>query len=332
MKFVDEAKILVKAGDGGQGCTSFRREKFVPKGGPDGGDGGKGGDVVISGSQNLASLLDFKYRRIFKAEKGKNGSSRNKRGRDGKNLIIHVPFGTVVFEGSSNKLLVDITANQSTCIVARGGKGGKGNAHFVTPTHRVPYEFEPGEPGEEKELLLVLKLIADVGIIGLPNAGKSTLISRLTDATPKIGDYPFTTLSPILGVLREGDNAFVIADIPGIIEGASQGRGLGLTFLRHIERTRILLLVLDVSATNPVEDYNTLRHELNSYKRGMFSRQRIVILNKADKVSEEKADKWRSALIRKKEEVVVMSALKGWGIDALKEMIKMKDFNKVAHA
>ncbi len=332
MKFIDEAKIFVKAGDGGQGCASFRREKFVPKGGPDGGDGGKGGDVVISGSQDLASLLDFKYRRIFKAEKGKNGSGSNKKGREGKNLVVHVPFGTIVFEEGSKKPLADITSDQDNYVAARGGKGGRGNAHFVTSTHRTPYEFEPGEPGEEKQLLLVLKLLADIGIVGLPNAGKSTLISRLTDARPKIGDYPFTTLTPTLGVLREEDNTFVMADIPGIVEGAAQGRGLGLTFLKHIERTRMLLLVLDISGANPMEDYKTLKHELNSYKKGMFGRERIAILNKTDKVPEEIIEMWRTALIQKGENVVAISALNGWGIDTLKTMIKKKGFDKVAHA
>ena len=331
MKFIDEAKIFVKAGDGGQGCASFRREKFVPKGGPDGGDGGKGGDVVIWGSQNLSSLLDFKYRRIFKAEKGKNGSGRNKKGKDGRSLIIHVPCGTLVFEEGNNKPLIDITRDQDTYIVARGGKGGRGNAHFVSPTHRTPYEFEPGEPGEEKQLLLVLKLLADIGIVGLPNAGKSTLISRLTEAKPKIGDYPFTTLTPSLGVLHEGDNTFVMADIPGIVKGAARGRGLGLTFLKHIERTRMLLLVLDVSETNPLEDYKILKHELNSYKKGMFARERIVVLNKSDKVSEETAEMWRTSLVRKGEDVVIVSALKGWGIDTLKGEIKTKSFDKVVH-
>ena len=332
MKFVDEAKIFVKAGDGGQGCASFRREKFVPKGGPDGGDGGKGGDVVISGTQDLASLLDFKYRHIFKAEKGKNGSGNNKRGREGKNLVIHVPFGTIVFEEGNNAPLADITGDQVTCIVARGGRGGKGNAHFVTSAHRTPHEFEPGEPGEERQLLLVLKLLADIGIVGLPNAGKSTLISRLTDARPKIGDYPFTTLTPTLGVLREGDNTFVMADIPGIVEGAAQGRGLGLTFLKHIERTRTLLLVLDVSGVNPVEDYKTLKHELASFNKSMVDRARIVVLNKADKVPEEKAEAWRTALVKKGEEVLTVSALKGWGIDTVKAMIKKKSFDRVVHA
>jgi GTPase len=332
MKFVDEAKIFVKAGDGGKGCASFRREKFVPKGGPDGGDGGKGGDVVISGTKNLASLLDFKYRRIFKAEKGKNGSGSNKRGRDGKNLVINVPLGTILFEEGSEEPLADISGDQSTFIVAPGGRGGKGNAHFVRSTHRAPHEFEPGEPGEERQLLLVLKLLADVGIVGLPNAGKSTLISCLTDAKPKIGDYPFTTLTPALGVLREGDNTFVIADIPGIVEGASQGKGLGLTFLKHIERTGMILMVLDVSGANPMKDYTTLKHELNSFKKGMFNKERIVILNKADKVLREEAETWHTSLARKGEDVVTVSALKGWGIDELKAMISAKGYGRVVHA
>ncbi len=332
MKFVDEAKIFVKAGDGGHGCASFRREKFVPKGGPDGGDGGKGGDVVVSGTKNLSSLLDFKYRRIFKAEKGKNGSGSNKRGREGKNLVIHVPLGTILFEEGNEEPLADITREQNTFTVAHGGRGGKGNAHFVSSTHRTPYEFEPGEPGEEKQIHLVLKLLADIGIVGLPNAGKSTLISRLTDARPKVGDYPFTTLSPALGVLREGDNTFVIADIPGIVEGASMGKGLGLTFLKHIERTGMILLVLDLSEANPMKDYTTLKHELNSFKKGMFNRERIVILNKADKLSGEEAEKWQASLVEQGEDVVTVSALKGWGIDELKAMIKTKGYDGAIHA
>lgn len=332
MKFVDEAKIFVKAGDGGHGCASFRREKFVPKGGPDGGDGGKGGDVVVSGTKNLSSLLDFKYRRIFKAEKGKNGSGSNKRGRDGRDLVIHVPLGTILFEEGSEEPLADITGVQSTFTVAQGGKGGKGNAHFVSSTHRTPYEFESGESGEEKSIHLVLKLLADIGIVGLPNAGKSTLISRLTDARPKVGDYPFTTLSPALGVLREGDNTFVIADIPGIIEGASQGKGLGLTFLKHIERTVMILLVLDVSGENPMKDYTTLRDELTAFKEGMFNRERIVILNKADKVQKEDAEMWQASLAGQGEDVVIVSALMGWGIDELKTIIKNKGYDRIVHA
>lgn len=332
MKFVDEAKIFVKAGDGGQGCASFRREKFVPKGGPDGGDGGKGGDVVISGTLDLASLLDFKYRRIFKAEKGKNGSGNNKKGRDGKNLVVEVPLGTIVFEEGYEEPLADLTAEHSSFVVVKGGKGGRGNARFVGPAHRTPYEFEPGEPGEGKNLHLVLKLIADIGIVGLPNAGKSTLTARLTDAKPKIGDYPFTTLTPTLGVLREGDNTFVIADIPGIVEGASRGKGLGLTFLKHIERTAMIILVLDVSGLNPLGDYETLGRELDSFRRGLFSRKRIVVLNKTDKVSRKELESWQGSLLRKGEDVVAVSALKGWGIDSLKTMIKAKGFDRAAHA
>jgi GTP-binding protein len=332
MKFIDEATIFVKAGDGGQGCASFRREKFAPRGGPDGGDGGNGGDVVIAGAKNLISLLDFKYRRIYKAEKGKNGSGSNKTGRHGKGLVIHVPLGTILFEEGSEEPLADITADQGTFIAAKGGKGGRGNTRFVSSTHRTPYEFDPGEPGEERRLHLVLKLLADVGIVGLPNAGKSTLISCLTDARPKVGDYPFTTLTPALGVFREGDSTFVIADIPGIVEGASQGKGLGLTFLRHIERTGMILLVLDLSGTNPMEDYKTLKHELNSFKKGMFNRERIVILNKADKVPKEEAETWQASLSRKGEDVVTASALKGWGIDELKSLIKAKGFDRVIHA
>ncbi|OPY75986.1 MAG: GTPase Obg [Syntrophorhabdus sp. PtaU1.Bin153] len=332
MKFVDEATIYVKAGDGGQGCASFRREKFVPKGGPDGGDGGKGGDVVISGTKDLASLLDFKYRHIFRAEKGKNGSGSNKRGRDGKDLHIRVPLGTMVFQEDDPVPVCDVTRDDNVHVVAKGGRGGKGNARFVTSTHRAPLEFEPGEIGEEKNLRFVLKLLADVGIVGLPNAGKSTLISRLTEAKPRIGDYPFTTLTPTLGVLRKGDNTFVMADIPGIVEGASQGKGLGLTFLKHIERTAMLLLVLDLSTASVERDYETLRYELNSFKPGLFDRERIVVLNKMDKVTPEEAKRWEVFLTEKGETFAAVSALEGWGIEELKTLIKEKGLDKVISA
>lgn len=330
MKFIDEATIYVKAGDGGHGCASFRREKFVPKGGPDGGDGGKGGDVAIVATTNLASLLDFKYKRIFKAENGKNGSGSNKRGRDGKDTLIYVPLGTLVFDEDESTLLCDIVADGETRVIARGGRGGRGNAHFVSPTHQAPTEFESGQPGEERHLKLVLKLLADVGLVGLPNVGKSTLISRLTEAKPRVGDYPFTTLTPTLGVFRRGDETIVIADIPGIVEGASQGKGLGLTFLKHIERSRMIVLLLDASSTTLAEDYETLKSELISFKEDMWKKERIVALNKIDKVPERETEKWVTFLKEKGETVIAVSALKNRGIRELKDLIRERGHRKEA--
>ena len=324
MKFVDEARIHVEAGNGGRGCASFRREKFVPRGGPDGGDGGKGGDVVIVGRSHLTSLLDFRYKRIYRAENGKNGGGRNKKGRDGLDVVISVPLGTMVYDERDGSLLSDVTREAGLFVVARGGRGGKGNAHFATPVHRAPTQFQTGEEGEKKPLGLVLKLLADVGIAGLPNAGKSTLIAASTDAKPKIGDYPFTTLTPQLGVCREGDEMLVIADIPGLVGGASQGRGLGITFLKHIERTGMILLVLDASTPTVEEDYETLRHELSSYKEEMLEKRRILVLNKIDLISPEDLKRWETLLRARGEEVMRVSGLKGSGIEALKETIRAK--------
>jgi GTPase len=329
MKFVDEARVHVKAGDGGRGSASFRREKFVPRGGPDGGDGGKGGDVVITGRSHLTSLLDFKYKRIYKAENGKNGSGRKKKGRDGLDASISVPLGTIVYDEKEGISLCDITTDGESVVIAKGGRGGKGNTHFTTSVNRAPSRFEYGAEGEEKDLHLVLKLLADVGIVGLPNAGKSTLIARLTDAKPKIGAYPFTTLTPTLGVCREGDDVFVIADIPGLIGGASQGRGLGITFLKHIERTGMILMILDASSQDPVGDYNVLCHELSSYNDEMLSKKKVLVLNKTDLVPPEEAGKWESLFASMGEEVIKVSALKGWGVETLKEAIRKKGAQKV---
>ncbi len=322
MKFVDEADIYIKAGNGGQGCVSFRREKFIPRGGPDGGDGGKGGDVVVIGSNNLSSLLDFKYKRIYRAENGKNGSGNNKKGRDGKDIRISLPLGTIVFDKTRSIPLCDVTEHNKQYIIAKGGRGGRGNARFVTSTHKAPTEFDFGEEGEEKELRLTLKLLADVGIVGLPNVGKSTLISCLTDAKPKVGDYPFTTLTPSLGVFRESDDTFVIADIPGIVKGASSGRGLGLTFLKHIERTDKIMLVLDGSSESADKDYATLLSELGSYKKEMLDKERILVLNKIDISPEATIKKWEGLFKKKGETVIKVSALKGLGIDTLRDSLK----------
>jgi GTP-binding protein len=332
MKFVDEANIYVKAGDGGNGCSSFRREKYVPRGGPDGGDGGKGGDVVIFGKKDLTSLLDFKYKLIYRAENGKNGSGKNKKGRDGKDVYINLPLGTIVYDDRDSTLLYDITRDNEKYTAAKGGRGGRGNTRFATPTHRAPLEFEYGEEGEERHLRLVLKLLADIGIVGLPNVGKSTLISHLTDAKPKIGDYPFTTLTPTLGVMQGSEKTFVIADIPGIVEGASKGRGLGLTFLKHIERTHMLLWILDASSSSIDQDYETLRHEIYSFNKETLNKKRILVLNKIDLASETELKKLEKYFIKKGEEITKVSALKGWGIEMLKGLLKEKGVNRISNA
>ena len=266
MKFVDEASLYVKAGDGGRGCVSFRREKYVPRGGPDGGDGGRGGNVIIVGKRSLTSLLDFRYKRHYRAENGRIGGGRNKTGRDGGDLYIYVPLGTIVQDERNRDLLADIVEDGQTSVVAHGGAAGRGNARFVSPAHRAPREHTEGGKGEEGYFRLELKLLAEVGIVGLPNSGKSTLLTRLTNAKPEIGPYPFTTLSPGLGVFSNDEERVVIADIPGIIKGASHGKGLGLTFLKHVERTNILLWVVDASSSSVSDDYLTLRNELGQHR------------------------------------------------------------------
>jgi GTP-binding protein len=288
--FIDQAKIYVKAGDGGRGCVSFRREKYVPRGGPDGGDGGKGGDVIIQANLQLNTLIDFKYQKTFKAENGAHGQGSLKQGKSGKDLIIKVPVGTVIKDAETGEILADLVEDRQAVVVARGGRGGRGNAHFASPTHQAPREAEEGMPGEGRWLLLELKLLADVGLVGFPNAGKSTLISRISAAKPKIADYPFTTLTPYLGVVRVSDTkSFVVADIPGLIEGASQGAGLGFQFLRHIERTRVLVHVIDVSGTSgrdPVSDYQAIFKELKSYNEALIQKPQIVAGNKIDILSD----------------------------------------------
>ncbi len=322
MKFVDEASIYVKAGDGGRGCVSFRRAKFVPKGGPDGGDGGKGGDVIVVGKGNLGSLQDFRYKRIYRADNGKKGSGNNRTGGNGTDIHISVPLGTIVYNEDDGTVLADVTSADKTFIIARGGRGGRGNSRFATSTHRTPMEYDPGEPGEERKLHLVLKLLADVGIVGLPNVGKSTLISRLTSAHPRIGDYPFTTLTPSLGVLHGTHGTFVIADIPGIVEGASTGKGLGITFLKHVERTGMLLWVLDVSSGSPAGDFETLERELLSYNKDLLLRERILVLNKTDKVSPEMVREWTAFFQERGEQVATVSALTGEGLGELDSILR----------
>jgi GTP-binding protein len=286
VKFIDEAKIYVKSGDGGRGCVSFRREKYVPHGGPNGGDGGNGGDVVLVTNENMSSLLDHRYKQHYKAKRGQHGKGKDMHGKTADTLYIPVPVGTLVRDFETGEVMGDLTQKDETLLVAKGGRGGKGNARFATSTNQAPKIAEPGGEGEEKTLLLELKLLADVGIIGFPNAGKSTLISRISAARPKIADYPFTTLVPNLGVVSYGDGkTFVIADIPGIIEGAHEGAGLGIQFLRHVERTKLLIHLLDLSpdtGRDPVDDYKTLNRELAAYSPELSRKPQLVAPNKID--------------------------------------------------
>ncbi|MCY6355748.1 GTPase ObgE [Clostridium sp. ZS2-4] len=289
--FIDTAKIFVKSGNGGNGCVSFRREKYTPLGGPDGGDGGSGGTVVLQADRNLTTLLDFTYSKKYSAENGKDGTGSKCFGKKGEDLVIKVPMGTMIKDVESNKIMADLAHDGDTYIVAKGGKGGKGNYHFATPTRQAPNFAEPGMPGEERWISLEVKLLADVGLLGFPNVGKSTLLSMVSKAKPKIANYHFTTLKPNLGVIKpEGAPAFVMADIPGIIEGASEGVGLGLDFLRHIERTRLLIHVVDISGIegrDPVEDFIKINEELKNYNVKLWDRPQIVAANKSDVLYDE---------------------------------------------
>src|SRR5215831_18996693 len=284
--FVDEIDVFVKGGDGGAGCVSFRREKFVPRGGPDGGDGGDGGSVILQADPAISTLLDFHYQRHYAAERGQHGKGANKHGRSGADTVLRVPLGTVVSDRDRGDALGDLTAAGERLTVARGARGGRGNARFANSTNRAPRRADLGRAGEERWIHLELKLLADVGVVGFPNAGKSTLVSRLSAATPKIADYPFTTLQPTLGIVRVDDQrSFVIADLPGLIEGAAEGKGLGHRFLRHIERTHLLLHLIDLDPTNdrdPVADWLTIQEELRAYSEAVSSRPQIVAANKVE--------------------------------------------------
>ncbi len=282
--FIDKARIHVKAGDGGNGVVSFRREKFVPKGGPNGGDGGRGGDVVFVADPGLSTLLDFRYRHHLKAGRARHGEGSNRHGRDGEDVVVPVPVGTIVRDADSRDLLADMIEPGQRLIAARGGRGGRGNAHFATPTHQAPRRAEPGQPGEERWVELELRLIADVGLVGVPNVGKSTLLSRVSAAKPKIADYPFTTTQPALGVVRAADGrTFVLAEIPGLIEGAHLGAGLGHDFLRHISRVRVIIHVLDLATErDPLADFAAVNEELRLYDPALRQRPMLVALNKMD--------------------------------------------------
>ncbi len=320
--FTDYVKIIVKAGNGGDGAVSFRREKYVAAGGPDGGDGGKGGNVYMEVDQDKNTLIDFRYQKKFKAENGKNGEGANKYGRSGEDLVIKVPRGTIVKDAETGKILADLSELGQKELILSGGRGGKGNSHFATSTRQAPRFSQEGEKGEEKELVLELKLLADVGLLGFPNVGKSTLLSVVTDATPKIADYHFTTLEPNLGVVKsEYGDSFVIADIPGIIEGASQGVGLGIQFLRHIERTRLLLHVIDVSGSEgrkPVEDFNIINEELKKYSEKLSKRKQIIVANKIDSMQDEKLYEDLEKMAKEKGlEIYKISAVTGKGVKEL---------------
>ncbi len=285
--FVDRVLVKVEAGTGGSGQTSFRREKFAPMGGPDGGDGGRGGDVIVRGDRNLTTLLDYTYRDAWKAERGQHGEGSNRTGRSGEDIVLPVPPGTVVRDADTQEFLGEVMEDGHTILVAKGGRGGKGNSFFVTPTHQSPREWQPGEEGQARTLELELKLIADIGLVGQPNAGKSTLLSVISAARPKIADYPFTTLSPNLGVVPLSDHrSFVVADIPGIIEGASEGKGLGLRFLRHIERTRMLAFMIPIDAEDWQAEFDQLRHEISSYSTELAAKPYCVVFTKLDLLGE----------------------------------------------
>lgn len=322
MSFIDEANFFVKAGDGGNGCVSFRREKFVPKGGPNGGDGGHGGSVLIVASDKLSSLIDFRYRSHFKADRGMNGQGKDMHGRKGKDCVMTVPAGSILKDSETEEILSDLLEDGDTFLAAKGGTGGMGNCHFASGSNRTPRFATKGKPGEEKWLKVELKLIADIGLVGIPNAGKSTLLSRLSSANPKVASYPFTTLEPQLGVLHfKFEEPCIIADIPGLVEGASEGVGLGHTFLRHIERTKILLHILDVSQESAIADFKTINNELSKYKEELLRRKHLVVLNKCDLIDEKRLTSFKKYFTRNNVQVIAVSALKSTNIEKLKKGI-----------
>jgi GTPase len=327
--FIDEAKIQIKAGNGGNGCMAFRREKFVPRGGPSGGDGGKGGDVIMESSERHNTLVHFRFNPEYKAERGRHGEGSNCTGREGVDVILKVPVGTIVYDDSTGERVHDFSHADDRIVIARGGRGGRGNARFATSTHQAPRECEAGFPGEERTLRLELKLLADVGLVGYPNAGKSTLISRISAARPKIADYPFTTLQPNLGVVVVGeepsDVSFVVADIPGLIEGAHAGAGLGTQFLRHIERTRLLVHLVDVSDSSgrpdPAKDYDVITNELASFGAGLDQKPVLVAASKIDVANKEKLAKLRRYCKKHTLPLYPISAVTGEGIAKLTHAI-----------
>jgi len=321
--FVDYALIEVSSGKGGDGAVTFRREKYVPKGGPSGGDGGNGGNVIVKASSNLHTLLDFRYKKHYKADNGDKGGNSLKDGKTGSDIIISVPVGTLIKDAETEKVIFDLDIDSKEVILAKGGKGGKGNSKFATPTNQTPRFAEDGKPGEHKKVILELKLIADVGLVGFPNSGKSTLISKISAAKPKIADYPFTTLEPNLGIVRYKDyQSFTVADIPGIIEGASQGKGLGHQFLRHIERTRIILFLIEINSENLQNDFDILMSELKSYSPKLIQKKIMVSLSKADLIDSKKIKEITHSKFKGiKEKPIIFSAISGFGLAQMLDIL-----------
>lgn len=325
MQFIDKAKIKISSGKGGNGVVAWRREKFVDRGGPAGGDGGKGGSVYLIADEGLSTLLDFTYRSIFKADNGENGFKKSMHGKSAKDLYIKVPTGTIVKDLKSGNIIADLTKHEQTVMVAKGGRGGRGNTHFCTPQNRAPQYCEPGEPGIERELQLELKLLADVGLLGMPNAGKSTFISRVSAAKPKIADYPFTTIVPNLGVVKKHSaDGYVIADIPGLIEGASEGIGLGHDFLRHVERCRFLLHIVDGTEEDPIKNYKIINDELAKYSEKLANLYQIVAINKIDSITEERLNDLKQEFEKLGIEVFCISAVTGQNLEELKNELEYK--------
>ena len=324
-QFIDKVKIKVESGKGGNGAVAWHREKYVDKGGPDGGDGGNGGSVYFVADENMTTLLDFTYRSIFQAPNGENGRIKNQYGKNGKDIYVKVPIGTLVRDLKTGDIIADMNEHEKTVLIAKGGRGGRGNAKFATAQQRAPQFSEPGEASVERELELELKLIADIGLLGMPNAGKSSFISRISSAKPKIADYPFTTLIPHLGVVKnpEGNN-FVVADIPGLIEGAHQGIGLGYEFLRHVERCRFFIHVVDMTAENPFENYEKINNELLKYSEELAGRFQIVMLNKADAVMDEDIAKLKEQFLAHSENVFVVSTVVGTGLKEILSCVYKK--------
>lgn len=333
MAFHDEAVVTTRSGDGGRGCISFRRERFIPRGGPDGGDGGRGGDVIVRATSRRHTLADNRLRPFVRARNGQGGRGKNQTGKNGADIVIEVPVGTTIYDHDTGEILADLIGEGQDIIALRGGKGGKGNQHFATSTNRAPRYAQPGLPGEERRLRLSLRYLADIGLIGLPNVGKSTLISRLTMARPKVDDYPFTTLAPNLGVMDFDDGkVLTLADIPGLVEGASQGKGLGHRFLKHVERTRILLHMIDITyipGEDILEDFHTLRGELERYDPALGRKEGLVAINKIDlpsRAGQREVAGIREALASEGLEAFPVSALTGEGLEALREALHKKAF------
>ena len=325
MQFLDKTKIKIISGKGGNGMVAWRREKYVDKGGPAGGDGGRGGDVYLVATENMSTLMDFKFKSVFRAENGENGGIKNMHGRCAKDLFIHVPVGTVVKDIKTGNIIADLIHDRQTVLVAKGGRGGRGNARFATAQKRAPQFCEPGEPSIERELELELKLIADVGLLGMPNAGKSTLISRISSAKPKIADYPFTTLVPNLGVVRKrSGDGYVVADIPGLIEGASEGVGLGHDFLRHVERCRFLVHIVDATAENPLENFEVINNELALHSQKLADLYQIIALNKIDAIDDNRKAELKQQFSDYSDDVFMISAVTGENVDKLVDFMSIK--------